>query len=806
MHRWMSLLREAFRLALKRMGRAPMAALPPVLVVALTTLALAVVLSLVRGVLFKPLPYPDPERLVHVGWQTNPGHDSPMNLTEAAAGFLAEQADLFTSQTRIGEPGLPVAVGTGEAAHAAAALRAEPTFLTTLGLSPWRGRVPSAEEGRAGLPQVLVSPALWTRHFGEREFSSQTLAIDGVPHQVLGLLPAEFRFEPTVELVLPWTAGGVSAQGHNTMLLARLRPDADLAATQAQLDARLAPVIGSFGGSASPGATPAIKLRTLQSVVVGESGDLLLPLAGAVGLLVLLAAFNLANLQLAALLARRAETTVRGVLGAEAWMLRLPGMAEATLRVLFGTALGVAAAALLLPLLPGVLPVSLPRLAEVGLDAGTLAAIGLVVLGLLALSLLIVRLGEREQADALRGDGRGSRRLGLQPLLVAGQVALSATLLAGALMSVGSLQRLLSQDPGYRVGGVEVASLLLPEAGYGDPATASASTARDLARLTEALRATPGVQAVASSSSPPLSRGLNNWVVTRGTPAGEAGASVEMRIVSPGYLDVLGARLQSGRDFGPADAAGAPAVAIVNQHFAELLLPAGAALGARIDVGGVEHEVIGISADLREQSLREAALPTVLVAQAQTDPALQAAVNRWFGAHLLIRAAPGTPLAPALRQALAGLDGQAVLQQLQPLAALESASVAQERLLSALLGGFTALALALAALGLYALLEHLRRERERELALRLALGARAGQNATLLLRSQLTLTGLGLALGAIGATLLARGIAHLLYGGGALVPASIGLALAGVLGLALLAGLKPVLQAARLSPAAALRG
>lgn len=797
---------EAFRLAWRRMRRAPLAALPPLLVVALTTLALTLALGLLHGVLWKPLPYPEPDRLLHVGWQTHPGHDSPMNLTESAASFLIEQDDLFGAVTRISDMGMPVVLGEGASAQAARALRADAGFLDTLGLSLPRGRGPTPAELETGLPQALISEALWRRHFGEREFQPATLVIEGVPHTVLGLLPEGFRFDPPVDLVLPWSAGGMAAQGHNTVVLARLKPGVDLAATQARLDATVAPQLQRFGGSASPGVSPALKLRPLQQVVVGEAPSLLLPLAGVVGLLVLLAAVNLANLQLAQLLARRAETSVRGVLGAEPWMLRLPGVAEATLRVAFGTVLGLILAQLALPTLLAMLPADLPRLAEVELDAGTLLGVAAVSLLLLLTTLGVTLLGERASAVALRGEGRGSRALGLQPLLVAGQVALSATLLAGALMSVGSLERLLAQDPGYRVDGVEVASLLLPEARYGDPSLATVHTAADLTRLAEAMRQMPGVLAVASSSSPPLSRGLNNWVVARGTSAGEAGASVEMRIVSPGYLEVLGARLLAGRDFAESDAPGGTPAVIVNQRFAELYLPAGAALGARIEVGGVDHEVVGISADLREQSLREAALPTVLVAQAQTGPELQAAVNRWFGAHLLVRAAPGTAVDAALRQSLSTIGHAAVPQQLRPLRALESASVARERLLSALLGGFTALALALAALGLYALLEHLRRERERELAVRLALGARADQNASLLLRSQLRLTALGLAAGAIGAALLSQGIAHLLYGSQALVPTSIGLALLGVLGLTLLAGLRPILQAARLSPAAALRG
>lgn len=806
MRHWVGQIGEAFRLAWRRMCRTPLAALPPLLVVALTTLALTLALGLLHGVLWKPLPYPEPDRLLHVGWQTHPGHDSPMNLTESAASFLVEQTELFEAATRISDVGMPVVLGEGAGAQAARALRADAGFLDTLGLRLTRGRGPTPAELETRLPQALISDALWRRHFGETVFQPATLAIEGVPHTVLGLLPEGFRFDPPVDLVLPWSAGGMAAHGHNTLLLARLKPGVDLAATQARLAVAVAPELLRFGGSASPGVLPALKLRPLQDVVVGDARSLLLPLAGVVGLLVMLAAVNLAHLQLAQLLARRAETGVRGVLGAEPWMLRLPGIAEAALRVGFGTALGLILAQLTLPALLAMLPADLPRLAEVSLDARTMLRVAAVSLLLLGASILVTLLGERASAAGLRGEGRGSRRLGLQPLLVAGQVALSVTLLAGALMSVGSLQRLLSQDPGYRVDGVEVASLLLPEARYGDSSLATAHTAADLARLAEAMRQMPGVLAVASSSSPPLSRGLNNWVVAQGTPAGEAGASVEMRIVSPGYLDVLGARLLAGRDFGAGDVAGAPAVAIVNQRFAEAYLPAGAALGARIDVGGIDHEVIGIGADLREQSLREAALPTVLVAQAQTDPALQAAVNRWFGTHLLIRTAPGTPVEPALRRGLEAIGHAAVAQQVRPLHALESASVARERLLSALLIGFTLLALALAALGLYALLEHLRRERERELAVRLALGARAGQNAALLLASQLRLTGLGLLLGGVGAALLSQGIAHLLYGSDALIPASIGLALLGMLVLALIAGLKPVLGAARLSPATALRG
>lgn len=794
----------AFALAARRLVRRPLAALPAVAVIALTTLGLGLVLSLVQGVLLRPLPYAQPEHLVHVGWQTSPDHRSPMSLTEAAALFLREQNDLFAAQSVYSEAGMQVAVGRGESAHTTPAVRADAGLLPTLGLAPQRGRAPQAQEVSAGLPQVLVSQALWQRHFGPVEtFAPSRLEIDGVLHDVLGVLPAHFSFDPPVDLILPWQAGGAGAQGHNATVIARLKPDAQIESSQLLLDARTASHIASFGGA---GSAPRIRLVDLKSVVVGEAGSLLLPLAAAVALLALMAAFNLANLQIAGLLARRSESAVRGALGAQSWMLWLPPLAESALQLSIGFVLGVAGAYWLLPQLLAWLPVDLPRLAGLGLDAASIAWIGASALLMLGSSLLIAVLGERMSMQALRGQGRGSRRLGLQPLLVSAQVALSAVLLAGCLMAIGSLDRLLGQDAGFKAEGVQVVELVLPEGEFGNPSNASERTARYLAAVGETLSGLPGVQAVASTSSPPLSRGLNNFVTARGTTAGEAGASVELRIVSPGYLEALGARLMAGRDFSRADAAQAPRVAIVNQAYADAFLPRGSEMGARIEMGGVEFEVVGISADLREQSLRDAALPTVLLAQAQMDPALQAAVNRWFGARLLVKGVDVAVLEPALRAALRTVPGDAVLQRIRPLAELQASSLANERLVSALLGGFAGLALSLAALGLYALVEHLRRQRERELAVRLALGARAGQNAQLLLRGNLKLTALGLGVGAIGAYALARGIAHLLFGGEAVVLQSIAGALAAVLLLSLLAALLPLRAALRLAPANALRG
>jgi predicted permease len=796
----------AFALAARRMLRRPLAALPSVAVIALTTLGLGLVLSLVQGVLLRPLPYAQPEQLVQVGWQSHPDQRNPMNLNEAAALFLRGQDALFATQSLYSEAGMQVAIGRGETAHTAPAVRADAGFLATLGVAPQRGRAPSAQENAAALPQALVSQALWQRHFGAVDaFAPSRIDIEGVPHEVLGVLPASFSFDPPVDLVLPWQAGGAGAQGHNVSVIARLRAGTDLDSTQALLDARAADAIAGFGGASSPGVAPRMRLTDLKAVVVGDASDLLLPLAAAVALLALMAAFNLANLQIAGLLARRAESAVRGALGAQRWMLWLPPVAESALQLVLGFAFGAAGAYWLLPQLLAWLPVDLPRVAGLGLDFASFAWMGLSALLMLGVSLLIAMLGERISAQALRGQGRGSRRLGLQPLLVSAQVALSAVLLAGCLMAIGSLDRLLGEDAGFSVDGVHVVELVLPEAEFGNPSTAAERTARYLEGLAEALSAVPGVQAVASTSSPPLSRGLNNFVIARGTPAGEAGASVELRIVSPGYLDALGAHLMAGRDLSRGDAADTPKVAIVNRSYAEAFLPRGGEIGARLEMDGVEYEVVGISADLREQSLREAALPTVLLAQAQMDPGLQAAVNRWFGARLLVKGAEAAALEPALRAALRQVPGDAVLQRLRPLSDLQAAALANERLVSALLGGFAGLALSLAALGLYALLEHLRQQRERELAVRLALGARAGQNAQLLLGGNLKLTALGLAAGALGAWALARGIAHLLYGGDGVVAQSIGGALLAVLLLSLMAALIPLRATLRLAPANALR-
>lgn len=802
-----ALLANSLVQALRGLRRRPGRAVPTVLVTALACAGLALVLALVNAVLLRPLPYAQPEQLHLLSWQVHPQHLTPIGLTARGVEFARAQGDLFEAVGAWSEAGTRVAVGEGESMRALASLRADAGLLPALGLEPLRGRWPGAEEWPAAGPQVLVSARIWRELLAASEaLQGLSLRVDGVPHAVVGVLPERFQFEPAVDVVLPLPLRGVGSEGHNVSMLARLPQAADTAALQALLDARIEPARESLGGSQHPEHPPRLRLIPLKQATVGDSAGLLGPVALAVGLLALLACFNLANLQIAQRLAARGEQAVRVALGASRARLWLQQAMAAALPVLLGLLLGVALAQLLLPLVLAQLPVALPRASTATLDLHTVLAVAALGGLMLLISLLLSAFGEGGWQRALGGSTRGSRRLGAQPLLVSAQVALSAVLLAGCLMALGSLQRILQVDPGYRVEGVQVAQLVLPEADFGDPTTAHEVTARSLGALRQALAQAPGVQAVAASSSPPLLRGLNNYVEFPGAPRGIDGDSVELRLVGPGYLEALGARLLHGRGIHEGDREDSPRVGVVNARFAERYLAPGNAVGQRLRMDGHEIEVVGVMADLRETSLRSPAEPTLVVPQRQADPGLQAAVNRWFGASLLVRADAGLPLQALLRQALAQQPAAPVLQQLQPLTALQSASVATERFLGAILGGFALVALVLAAVGLYALLEHQRGLRERELAVRQALGARAAQNAGLLVGQGLRLAAFGLTAGAAGAWLVARLMSGLLYGSPIELAGAVGLALLLVGGLAVLASLPPARVAWRQSPAAALRG
>jgi len=744
-------------LAIRRLRKAPSTSLPALLAISLAGAALMLATALVEGVLHKPLPYPQSEQLHYLGWRGGPGAGPVSALTAEQARFLLDHGKALATLGSYADPGTQFILdgAPGELAQRIPGMRADAGLLPALGVTPQRGRGFRAEEAKQGSRVAIVSERIWRENLGSGEPGSAQLRIDGEMHQIIGILPADFRFYPAVDLLVPSEPGGIGAGGSNTHLLARLPAQVDAAAVQGQLEALARRAPWNNPAEAAGAAHP--RLQPLAERIVGDSRRLLAPLIAAVGALVLLACANVANLLVGYSLSRRGDAAVEMALGATRGHLARRLLVDTALLWGSGLLLGALLAAGLLPQLPGWLPYALPRLDEVALDASSLGLALLfgAVATLLCWALGVVgaRLGSVATDLRSQGAGRGAD-VGLQPLLVAAQVALSCILLVGCALVLGGALRTLGSDPGFRSDGLQTVQLALADARYRDEELASARTLQLLQAIEQALAGNPRLGGSASSSSLPLEQGLNNWVEL---PPGAAreGESVEVRVVSDSYFRLLGVSLLAGDGFDGSQRAEAEPQLVINAalaraHFGE----AEAALGASLGMDGRRWRVIGVVADLREAGLRVAPLPTVFVAQAQMDPGIQAAINRWFLPTLLVDG-PAGEVESAVREALRRIDPGVALVRTRPLSSLIGASLAVERFFAGLLSALAAVSLLLTAIGLYGVLAQLQWLRRHELAVRLALGGDAGGNALLLLRQGLRWMGLGLAIG-LPAALLAQ--------------------------------------------------
>ena len=807
----MSFVVTRLRSSVRRLSKRPAASVPAVAAIALAGAAMLLMLALIDGLLLKPLPYPAPERLQYLSWRLAPGETFPRALTEQQATFFIEHGRPFATLGAYADAGTQFTLD-GRApdalAERVAGVRIDAGVLPALGVAPQAGRGFTVEDARSGARRVLISHRLWQQRFGAADAIGAALRIDGVVHEVLGVLPPDFRFYPQVDVLVPLAPGGAGAGGSNTHVVARLVDGIDVAAAQAGLDA-LSVAYGEAGGGRGPYGSARAVLVPYTAVVVGNTAGILLPLAGAVALLALLACLNSATLLLGMSLAGRGDAAVELALGASRRSLLLARMLEAATVVVAGLALAVLLALLALPLLKAAVPVSLPRLQDVALDAGTLPLAAAAAVAMLLLCAGLAALGARigPLADAVRAQSaaRGGGSVGVQPLLVAGQVALSCVLLAGCALMLASFTRLLGEDGGFRVDGVQSVQLALADARYRDDASATARSVALLEALEDRLAARPGVRAVATASSLPLEVGLNNWIEAPGSLQAE-GSSVEIRAVSANYFALLEVPLLAGRGFDGSERADGPPTVLVNAALARHFFgEAAAAVGRTLRMDGLAWQIAGVSADLREASLRTPALATVYVPRAQVHPAMQAAVNRWFTTALLVDA-PGHAAGDLVRAELAGLDRGIAITAVRPLADVVGASLALERFFGGVLAAFAALSLLLTAIGLYGVLGQLQWLRRHEFAVRLAIGADSGRNARLLLSQALRWTALGLLLGLPLALLGRTGLADLLYAPGLRADLPwLGGALLVVAAAAAVAALGPMRRARRVQAAAALR-
>jgi putative ABC transport system permease protein len=797
--------------AIRALQRTPGFAVAAVLSLALGLGANTALFSAVDAVLLRPLPYPDPDRLALVWSVTSaypqmsaslPDFQAYRDRTRSFAGMAA----YYSTRRNVAAPGAePERIVIDRVTHELPAV---------LGVQPRIGRFFSAEEEQWGRHQVLVlSHRFWMRWFGgDPAALGRTLTVDGEPWTVIGVMPQGFTFDdPSVELWAPISfkpgSDMLTRGNHFTEVIARLKPGVTLDAAKqdlanlAQALAREVPNNVGMGATAEP----------LRDALSGPVRPALLLLLGAVGMVLLIACANLANLLLARGAARGREIAVRAALGATRSRLVRQLLTESVLLALAGGALGCALAVWALSGIAALGGDVLAQLPPLRLDLRVLAfTLALSVLTGIAFGLApALVLSRHSLSDALKDGGFAvSPRTGrLRSALVVAEVALSVVLLAGAGLLLRSLSALHHLDPGFRAEQVITANLQLPALRYPDDKARLAFAREVVARVS----VIPGVSSAGVASNVPMSRGSwGKWISAEGEPEPanlDAVHNCLFQLVTGDYFRTLGMQLVSGRF---PDDPNEPAI-VINETAARQLFAGKDPIGRRVWLGPPErflpeltrsfprYTVSGVVRDVRSSGLSRAPRAEAWLRQEQSDEGGNNlyVVARFAGAQ--------GPVVKSIREAVRALDAEQALADVKTMAERLGASVTQERFSAFLLTLFAALALALAVLGVYAVMAYSVAQRTREIGVRMALGAAAADVVRLVFGRGFRLVAAGLALGVAGSLAASHVISALLFGVSATDPgtfAAVALVQAGVAAVALYL---PARRASRLHPAVALR-
>ncbi len=774
------------RLAARTLSRMPGFSAAAVLVLGLGLGAGATVFSAVDAVLFRPLPVPEPERLVRL-FASSEEHRDLANTSYPVFRDYAEQARSFRGIAAYAS-NVPVNVSIGaETPELARAAVVSGGYFATVGVRALAGRPLTVEDDRAagGSAVAMLSEDAARRRFGAPEAAvGAALRVNAHVYTVVGVVPRSFTgvdLESSPDLYIPASMAeqampglaGLSLLNSRSVgwtdLVARLAPGVSLRQAQAELDA-----IAKRRAAAQPESERdpyAFVVPAARALVAGDvepsspaasTTRLSWLLLGAGVLVVLLAGAVVAGLLAVRAERRRAEIAVRLAIGASRSALVRQLLAESVVVALPAAALGLAAAYLTAGLVrsAAAADVQLPLAAATPVlawrVAGTITAVSFLLSALFGL-LPALRASRQELTPGLKGDARTTTSRGglsLGGAFVVFQVALAAVLLAGAGLLLRTLQRMTTVDPGFPVDGALVADLDVARAG-----ATKEEGARRLDSLLARVREIPGVVAAGYMRSVPVQRrGMRATVEVAGfVPPTGASPSVDFDVATPGALGAVGVPILRGRDFTAGDDAKAPPVAIVNEACARRYWPGQDALGRLLDKAaqGRGVRIVGVVKDVKTRSLREAPSPLLLVPHAQL----------YFpGVSLVVRTAGGASILPALRAAVVSVDKDLPLFAPRSLREHVGAMLGKERLLAGLLSGFGALALLLAAFGLFGVLSYAAEARRREIGVRMALGAEAKDILRLVTGQGARLAASGLAIGGAASLLLSRLLTHLLFG------------------------------------------
>jgi predicted permease len=808
----------------RRLWRAPVFTLVTLITLSAGVGANIAVFSVVEGVLLKPLPYPHPESLVGV-WHTAPGLNiDDVNMAPSNYFIYREQGRTF-EDIGIYQGGSVSVTGQGNPEQVPS-LDVTDGVLPVLGIAPVLGRwFNRVDDTPAGPETVMLSYNFWQSHFGSnRSIVGQTIRVDGKARQIIGVMPKEFRFldweQPALFLPLridrsKTTLGQFSYEG-----VARLRPGVTLQAANADV-ARLWPVVlNSF--PSPPGfsldlfkkARLGPNVRPLSQDVIGDVGKLLWVLMGSIGVVLLIACANVANLLLVRAEGRHQELSVCAALGASPWRIAREFLMESAVLGVMGSLLGLALAWGALRLLIALGPEGLPRLHDIGIDLHVLIFTLAVALfcSLLFGSIPALRYAGTQAGTGLRGSrtsSQGRERHRTRNTLVVIQVSLAFVLLICSGLMIRTFRALIHVDAGYDTAAkIQTVRLGIPEADV----PKDDDVLRIQQSIAQKIAAVPGVQSVAFGGSVPMDG--NGWhdpvyAEDRSYAGGAMPPLREFEFGAPGFLKTLGIPLVAGRDFTWDEAFQKVPVAMVSENFArEYWGSASSALGKHIRVSTKDdwREIVGVIHDVHDDGMSKDApavayWPTML-SHFESD---QVSIRRFVVFAIRTPRAGSESLMNDVRQAVWSVDANLPLTSVHTQDYYYQKSIARTSFTLVMLGIAAAIALLLGVVGLYGVIAYSASQRTREIGIRIALGAQSNTITTMFVRQGLVLAGGGIGCGLVLAFAATRFLKSLLFHVNPVDPITYVLACAALCGAACLASYIPSRRTAAVNPVDALR-
>jgi predicted permease len=806
---WLETFLKDARYGVRALTRAPGFTLAALVTLALGIGANTAIFSVVHAVLLRPLPFPSPDRLVHLVRRYPTGIGS--NHDGARYLFFRDRlqsVEALSAHSGAGSFNL----SHGDRAEFVTALGVSKEYFRVFGVYPAIGQAFAAEHDVAGGPLVaILGDGLWRRQFGaDPAVIGRSIVLGDKAHTVVGVMPAGYRPEGDADLLLPLRPGLLGrGGGFNYMVSGRLRDGVSVEKASAEAATIWKAFEAQHPEKLMRGELPT-GFMPLQASLASDVRPGLVMMLGAVALLLLIACANTANLLLVRASGRGREIAVRAALGAGRGRILAQLLTESLILAIAGAAVGVVLAYWSVPALLSLTPPEFVLSQDVRLDATVLAVtLAVAVLTGLVFGLVpAVSLSRGNLADAFKADGgrttAGRRTGALRTALVVGEVGLCTLLLVAAALLIQTFVRLRAVDPGFDPRGVLAARMSMQGDRYADPSAVNRFYQEGLDRI----RRLPGVRAAAVASGIPIARALNLNVDVLDGPEKIERALIDWRYVTPGYFETMRIPVVSGRGFTDADRAGAPPVAVVSEEFARRFFKGTAALGRHIRVFAADGslEIVGIVADLKEGGLKFRALPVMYVPIAQTHAEAIRTTHSYFQVNWVVRADDaGADLGRRIEEEIRQVDPRQPFSSFTTMDEVKRRAMATEAFQMTLLSVFAGVGLALAAAGIYGLVAFSVAQRTREFGIRVALGA-AGSRILLSVvgRGLIPAVG-GVILGGAAAAALTRLLRRFVWGVSTQDPVTFGVVGLVLLAVAVVATLVPAVRAVRLDPVRALR-